>query len=38
MIFSGHIINVLANINGEFSEGDINGIVLNKILFIVKSF
>ena len=25
MIFSGHIINVLANINGEFSEGDIMG-------------
>jgi len=28
MIFSGHIINVLANINGEFSEGDIMGMVL----------
>ena len=25
MIFSGNIINVLANINGEFSEGDIMG-------------
>ena len=25
MIFSGHIINVLANINGEFFEGDIMG-------------